>query len=219
MTAFRRILFTAALAGLLTGLAITAVQSLGVLPLILEAETYERAAAPGGSRSLAGTPWASPGRLALTATANVITAMGFGLALAAGFALAGRASAREGIVWGLGGFAAFSLAPALGLPPELPGTLAAPLAQRQWWWLLTALSTAGGLALLVFAGGRAWKLLGAALLALPHLIGAPHPLQGGGSAPAEMRRAFVFASLLSSALLWLVLGGLSGYFYRRLERA
>lgn len=228
--AFRRILFAAALAGLLTGLAATGVQSLRAIPLILEAETYERAAARGGPRPPAARPLDEPGRLALTALANAITAMGFGLILAAGLSLRGRSREaaaggaggpgwKEGLLWGLAGFAAFSLAPALGLPPEPPGALAAPLPQRQWWWLLTALSTAGGLALIAFARGAAWKLLGAALIALPHLVGAPHPAQPGGAAPAALQRAFAAASLLASALFWLVLGGLSGFFYQRLDRA
>ncbi|MEK6712296.1 MAG: CbtA family protein [Nitrospinota bacterium] len=219
MAAFRRILFTAALAGLLSGLALTAVQTLRVIPLILQAESYERAASPGGPRPPAQTPWADPGRLALTALANALAATGFGLALAAGFSLTGGASARVGVLWGLAGFAAFSLAPALGLPPELPGAQAAPLGQRQLWWLLTAAATAGGLGLLAFTEGIAWKLLAPALLALPHLIGAPHPAQPGGAAPAALQRAFAAASLLSSALLWLLLGGLSGFFYQRLGRA
>jgi len=219
MPVFRRILFTAALAGLLTGLAATAFHSQRVLPLIHQAETYERAA--GGERPEAARVLDDPGRLALTAVANVLTAMGFGLLLAAAFSLRGGAGIgwKEGLLWGLGGFASFSLAPALGLPPEPPGTLAAPLALRQMWWALAALSTAGGLALLVFAGGDAWKFLGAALLALPHLIGAPHPSGPGGPAPESLQRAFAAASLAASALLWLLLGGLTGFFYRRLARA
>lgn len=219
MAAFRRILFTAALAGLLTGLGVTAVQSWRVIPLILEAETYERAVSPGGQRPPAGTPWAAPRRLAFTALANSIAAMGFGLLLAAGFSLTGGASVGVGLLWGLAGFAAFSLAPALGLPPELPGTRAAALHHRQLWWLLTAALTAGGLALLVFAGGMGWKLLGGLLLALPHLAGAPRPLLHGGTAPLPLQHAFVAASLFSSALLWLVLGGLAGFIYQRLGRA
>ena len=219
MMAFRRVLFAAALAGVLTGAAVTAVHALRAIPLILQAESYEKAPSQGGQRPPAGTPWSDPGRLALTALANAVAATGFGLVLAAGFAARGGAGWKEGLLWGLGGFAAFSLAPSLGLPPELPGALAAPLAQRQGWWLLIALSTAGGLAMIAFARGAAWKLLGAALIALPHLIGAPHPAQPGGSAPAALQRAFVAASLLASALFWLLLGGLSGFFYQRLGRA
>ena len=40
---FRRIVFAAAAAGLLAGLIVSAIQSVGAIPLILKAETYENA--------------------------------------------------------------------------------------------------------------------------------------------------------------------------------
>src|ERR1700745_2045609 len=60
----------------------------------------------------------------------------------------GTVTWRTGLFWGLAGFATFTLAPGLGLPPELPGTEAAPLLQRQLWWVTTAAATGGGMALL-----------------------------------------------------------------------
>ena len=56
-------------------------------------------------------------------------------------------------------FAAFGLAPALGLPPELPGAFAASLRERQLWWLLAASGAAAGLLLLAFKRGAAFKAL------------------------------------------------------------
>ena len=41
---FRRIVFSACLAGLVAGLLITGIQQLQVTPIIVEAETYEPAA-------------------------------------------------------------------------------------------------------------------------------------------------------------------------------
>lgn len=214
---FRRTVFSAALAGLLGGLLVSGLQAVRVVPLILEAESYERAARtpvpPGG----AGEEEGAPSRTALTVLANVLTATGFALLLAAGFALRGGADARRGLLWGIGGFAAFSLAPALGLPPELPGDLAAPLAARQAWWWAAAGGTAAGLALIAFKPGAPWKLLGALLIALPHLAGAPQPPVHGGAAPEALRRAFALAALLTSALFWAALGGLAGFFFKRLE--
>src|SRR5258706_524177 len=55
---------------------------------------------------------------------------------------------HEGLVWGLAGFTVFTLAPGLGLPPQLPGVPAAPLLSRQIWWVLAALAAAGGLSLI-----------------------------------------------------------------------
>jgi predicted cobalt transporter CbtA len=54
VTVFRTILFSACFAGLVTGLAVTAVQQVGTVPLILKAEVYEQqqAATPSTHRSL-----------------------------------------------------------------------------------------------------------------------------------------------------------------------
>ena len=82
-------------------------------------------------------------RNAYTAAANVLTAIGFALLLAAIFALrsantGNSVSWHQGLMWGLAGFAVFTIAPGLGLPPELPGVPAAPLLSRQIWWVLAA---------------------------------------------------------------------------------
>src|SRR5262249_18446225 len=88
-------------------------------------------------------------RTAFTALADVLTGIAFGLLLTAAYALRGQAMDwRQGLFWGLAGFATFTLAPGLGLPPEVPGTESAPLLGRQVWWVATAVATAGGLALI-----------------------------------------------------------------------
>src|SRR5262245_24535562 len=77
----------------------------------------------------------SPWRAVLTTIATTLTSIGFALLLSGAFAVSGRAvDAGEGLLWGLAGFAAFALAPAFGLPPELPGSVAAELLPRQIWW-------------------------------------------------------------------------------------
>ncbi len=43
MSLFRTIVFVAAVAGGLSGLTLTALQHIGTVPLILQAETYEKA--------------------------------------------------------------------------------------------------------------------------------------------------------------------------------
>ncbi len=216
----RRVLFTALTAGMLAGLLVSVLQSLTVTPLILEAERYEHSAAAGG-QAAAWAPRDGAERVAYTVLADVLTGVGFAMLLAAGFALHGGAvDLRAGILWGLGGFAAFALAPALGLPPEPPGMTAAGLAARQGWWLATAAATAGGLALMVFAGAVVVKALGVAAIVAPHLIGAPHPGAAEATAlPAALPAEFVAASLVVSALFWIVLGGLSGWLYGRFDAA
>src|SRR6185312_2859502 len=98
---------------------------------------------------------------------------GFALLLTAGMALRGdEITWRDGLFWGLAGFIAFTVAPGLGLPPEIPGSEAAPLLARQLWWVATAGMAASALALLAFTRRKLTAIVAVALLALPHLYGA-----------------------------------------------
>ena len=226
---FRRVFATALIAGALCGLGISAVQELTTTPLILHAETFEksgRSALDSGIRfasrafahgdSAAGSPTGGLERALYTTLANVLTGVGFALLLAACFALAGRpVDGRTGVLWGIAGFATVNLAPAFGLPPEVPGTLAAELAARQGWWLLCAAATAAGLWAMALRGGAVWVALGIALLAAPHLIGAPQPERMGGAVPPELAAQFVAASLVTAAIFWCGLGWLSGALWKR----
>lgn len=231
----RRILLTALIAGTLAGLFTAALQRVKIIPLIAAAEVYETTAEHGAAAHdhdhgpAATTPqpqtveeWEPVGleRAAYTALADVLAGIGFGLILT-GFAAIARAGgleldARRGLLWGAAGFAVFALAPAAGLAPELPGMAAAGLAARQAWWLMTASATAAGLGLLVFASALALRIAGVVILILPHVIGAPMAPHAGSTVPAELAAEFVAASLTTTALFWLVLGGLSGWIYRRL---
>ena len=74
------------------------------------------------------------------------------------------------------------------------------------------------MALVFFPRRAPFKILGGALIVLPHLIGAPHPEVGLVSpVPEELVRAFIAASLGANALFWLVLGGLTGWLFPRLR--
>jgi cobalt transporter subunit CbtA len=209
-------------AGLLAGLLVSVVQATRVTPLILEAERYEAPAPPHSAHAVddaaAWVPRDGIERTVFTVVANLLVGVGFALLLAAAFALyGGPVDVRTGVLWGLAGFAAFALAPAFGLPPEPPGLAAADLAGRQAWWIGTAAATAAGLAVIAFASPPLAKALGVVAILVPHLIGAPHPeAAAAGSLPAELAARFVAASLVTSAVFWVVLGGLSGWLYRRL---
>lgn len=224
---FRRIFLTALLAGLAAGLIAAGAQRLRIIPLIHEAEIYEAAgaahAAYGDAAMAADEAWEPKDgfeRSAYTLLADLLAGVGFAFILTGAVALAGlggyEVDARRGLLWGLAGFAVFTLAPSLGLPPEVPGMAAADLAHRQIWWLATAFATAVGLGLVVFRSGIAWRVIGAAVLVLPHAVGAPHPQTHGGPVPPELAAQFVIASIATAGLFWLVLGGLSGWLYRRL---
>ncbi len=155
----------------------------------------------------------------LTVLFYTVVYVSYGLMLAAGFAVAetfGKAiTPVAGLLWGLAGFAAFQLTPALGLAPELPGAVAADLTQRQLWWLATALCTAGGLALLGYGRGIAAWGAAVLLLALPHVIGAPMLEGYAGMAPPELASAYAARSLAVGLSAWALLGVLTGKLWSR----
>jgi cobalt transporter subunit CbtA len=151
------------------------------------------------------------------AVSNIVTAIAFSLMLVAVFLLRGKTvDMNSGILWGAAGFAVFALAPALGLPPELPGMTAAALESRQVWWIGTVIATAIGIGFFTESKTILSKITALALLAAPHLIGAPHPFLFESNVPAELSAQFAVASLVTSAFFWFVLGGSSGYLYKRL---
>lgn len=162
----------------------------------------------------------SPWRPVLTWIATTLTSVGFALLLAGAYAVSGRnVDAREGLLWGLGGFAAFALAPAFGLPPELPGSVAAALLSRQIWWVGTAMATLAGLGLLLFVR-TSWVVpIAVALLIAPHVIGAPHPPDGAGVVPPELAASFAARSIGVNAVFWALLGLVTGALYNRFGRA
>ncbi len=145
--------------------------------------------------------------------------VGYAMVLVAGFGLASAwgkvITAREGILWGIAGFAAFQLAPAMGLAPELPGTVAADLTDRQVWWWGTTLATGAGLATLTYGRGFAAGLVGAALLVAPHAIGAPEIEGYYGSAPPEVAAAFSARVLGVALAVWALMGWVAGYLWSR----
>ena len=152
-----------------------------------------------------------------TLVSNIITAIAFSLMLVSVYLLRGKPiNYVSGLLWGAVGFAVFSGSPALGLPPELPGMTAAELESRQVWWVGTVIATATGIGLLIESKTILLKFIAAVLIAVPHIIGAPHPHVFESNVPAELSAQFAVASLLTSVFFWMVLGAVSGYFYQKL---
>ncbi len=154
-----------------------------------------------------------------TLAANLVVAVAYGLLFAAALTLYGKpVNLLQGLAWGAAGFFSFSLAPALGLPPELPGAAAADLVARQAWWLSTAFASCLGLAAIAFVRAWFWRIGGLLLVVAPHIVGAPQPVTGAvGLAPPELASHFAVVSLFTGAVLWAVIGGLSARFFGHLE--
>lgn len=236
MTLFQRLFFAVLLAGLISGAAMAALQQWRVVPLILAAETYENVATAGGNSDTEShvssetahehgdeewMPADGLERSLFTVAATIFAALGFAFVLSAGSVLTGfEVTARNGVIWGLAGFAVFQLAPALGLAPELPGMPAADLVARQIWWWGTALATAT--AIFGIARFRNWPAVaaGIVLIALPHLIGAPQLIgEHESGVPAHLATEFAATTLFVGFAFWMMLGPLYGYFVERLARS
>lgn len=225
---FIRVFSSAALAGLAAGVLASLLTIFLVVPLILEGELFESGllthfitTESGSIETLSQSVSlaADPARHITTLALSLVTYTGFALLMVVGFALAERFSdhqinARTGLIWGIAGFAAVQLAPAAGLPPELPGTVAADLVSRQVWWLLTVALSVTGIALIAF-GGLTRALLGILLIVIPHAIGAPHIDTYFGIAPPELAALYASRTIAVAAASWVLLGTLAGWFWSR----
>ena len=226
----RGIVLSALVAGLAASLVLTAVQRFEVVPIILEAESYEMAA-PGGhaaghahdaahdaAHDSAWAPEDGIERTLWTALANAGVGIGFALLLCAAYAWRGGVEPREGVLWGIAGFVVFFVNPSFGLQPEIPGAAAADLGARQLWWIGAVACTAVGVWLVAFGRRAGTTLAGGLLCLLPHVIGAPQPGMSDGGAPLELAHAFVGASYLANGIFWMVLGAASAYAFTRFTR-
>jgi cobalt transporter subunit CbtA len=233
-------LFSSALfAGVAAGLIAVLLQFWLVTPLLLDGEEYETGnkshfdgaltmqdgAQDHGSHDQSAAEDADDGpatmfaRHAKTLAVNLVTFTGFGLILVAGFALATSfghtVNLQKGMIWGMLGFVALQLAPAAGLAPELPGTPAADVVARQYWWAGTVIASVIGIALIAFGKSITFAAIGVALLAVPHVIGAPMLPYYAGMAPPELSALFATRTLFVAMIGWVTLGAVAGLFWDR----
>ncbi len=225
-----RVLTVGLLAGFLAGLAIAMLQQVTTTPLILVAESYETSGAmqpaagepkahQHGDHAAHGGSWKPEDglpRFFYTSIATIATAVGISFLLMAGMLFAGGPiDERRSLAWAVAGFVAAGLGPAAGLAPELPGSAAGDLIGRQVWWIGTAVAT--GLALWMFlrTDNLLARLASIAVLAAPHVIGAPHPHAFESRVPAELAAQFAALSLVVQALLWTFAGLAVGLLWPR----
>lgn len=228
---FRSAVSAALVAGVLSGLMMTALQQWWCAGVIAEAERYEQVAprartkheilaAQARSAHEQASEWTLQGpvqRLSATAVANSALGVGFALLISAVIVLRGSGVGRHcWLGFSLAGYTVFFVAPSIGLPPELPGIDAGPVGARQIWWVTTTLMTMAGLWLVT--ARRSWPVCLAAcgLIVLPHLVGAPVQLaEITDGPPRQLQAFFVIASTAVNAVFWLALGMLTCFFHNR----
>ena len=79
----------------------------------------------------------------------------------------------------------------------------------------SALATAVGLFLALRVATLPTIAGGVVLIAIPHVIGAPHPETFTSQVPAELAGQFAAASLVVHALTWVLTGSIAGFVWSR----
>ncbi|MEP7172892.1 MAG: CbtA family protein [Aestuariivirga sp.] len=224
-----RLVLAALIAGMAAGFIYGGVQHVRTTPLILAAEVYETA--PAHDHAEAATDPAAPAQTAITPApaheheqeewgpadgwqrtlsttlASVITGAGFALLLAGISLLTGvPITPQNGLIWGICGFLAVTVAPGVGLAPELPGMPAGDLVSRQIWWVATIIASGIGIFLISTKRELIWLAVAVVLIALPHIIGAPQPLTHETAVPAGLAASFAANTIAASAVLWSLIG-------------
>lgn len=218
-----RIVLAALIAGMAAGIIMAGIQHVRITPIILAAEVYEKAAeaaAPAETTTQDATtmtmthdhasewePADGWQRTLLTTLASVIAGAGFALALAGISLLTGIAiTPANGLIWGVCGFLAVTVATGAGLPPALPGMPEVDLIGRQEWWVGTIVATGIGLYLIAIRREFKFIALAIALIALPHLIGAPQPASHETTVPAGLAAEFASNTVAAAAVFWSLIG-------------
>jgi cobalt transporter subunit CbtA len=221
-----RLVLAALIAGMAAGFIYGGVQHVQTTPLILAAEIYETA--PAHNHAAAATDPAAPAdaaapaheheaeewapadgwqRTLSTTLSSVITGAGFAVLLAGVSLLTGfPITPKNGLIWGICGFLAVTVAPSAGLAPELPGMPAGDLVSRQVWWVATIIASGVGLFLIARRRELHWLAAAVFLIALPHIIGAPQPLSHETAVPAGLAASFAAKTIAASAVLWSLIG-------------
>ena len=218
-----RLVLAALIAGMAAGFVYGGVQHVQTTPLILAAEVYETApahdhAAAATDPAVTSAPapeheaeeWAPADgwqRTLSTTVSSMITGAGFALLLAGVSLLTGLPiTPKNGLIWGICSFLAATVAPGAGLAPELPGMPTADLVSRQVWWVATIAATGAAIFLIATKRELIWLATAVALIALPHIIGAPQPLTHETAVPAGLAASFAANTIAASAVLWSLIG-------------
>jgi cobalt transporter subunit CbtA len=190
-----KIILSTIIAGLLAGLVLAILQYVRLEGLIVTAETFEHGGEPAIRNLL--TRIAPP----------LLTGAGFAILMLGVSMLSNIAITKQnGLVWGMCGFIAVSLAPAIGLPPQLPGMPEIDLHTRQIWWLATILVTAFAIYLWVKAKDFRWQIAAVMIAIAPQFFAPHHTANTESNLPASLVAEFVSSSLAANLAMWLAIG-------------
>jgi cobalt transporter subunit CbtA len=250
---FRNIVFSSILVGIIVGSLYGLFQQFQINTIIYAAEAYEvsdakeqvavQADAHIDSDNEAahshdhgdGTGWSPANsfeRITATLIANIMTAITFSLFMMSVMSFHNlksdkpNLSWKTGLLWGGALMLSIFVAPSLlGLHPEIPGTLAETIGQRQVWWISSTVATALGL-LLLYYGTAAFKFAGGILLILPQVMGAPtlqtHSYANTDPVAVEamnqLSSQFVTMTTIGMTIFCLLIGALCGFASTRFVR-
>jgi predicted cobalt transporter CbtA len=88
---------------------------------------------------------------------------------------------------------------------------------RQAWWVATVAATGLGLYLIATRRTLLPIALAVALIALPHLVGAPQPSSQETAVPAGLAAAFASSTLAAAAVFWSLIAVFLTYALKRFE--
>ena len=220
-----RTILAALLAGMLAGLIMSGIQYARLTPLIVAAEKFEKPEAacvenmPGMKVCDDNAFDKIAETINRTGLTSIVAGAGFALLLAGISLISGLPiTPQNGLIWGICGFLAVSLAPAAGLPPELPGMPIADLNARQIWWVFTVIATGLGIWLIATKPFPWAALVAIAVIALPHLFGAPQAASHESDVPAALAATFAANSLSANAIMWALIGVFLGHAFAYTER-
>jgi cobalt transporter subunit CbtA len=206
---------------IIAGGLLSAYHAFFITPIIVGSEVYEVAEPVSHHQTEEEDAWAPEDgieRHSWNFASNFLLCFAYALILLSAMSIKTSVNTIKGVFWGGAAYLTIFVAPALGLPPEIPGMEAAHLEGRQAWWLLTVILTAISLWLIAFQS-NVFKVLGIILLIVPHVLGAPQPELHGfaNTEPAAVEALtrlwydFILQTSIANALLWVIIGALSGY--------
>ncbi len=225
-----KIILSTLVAGLLAGFVMAGIQHARLTPLILAAEVFESPESEAIAEANKPCVETMPGmkmcandghehthedwqpadgwqRTLSTTTASLLMGGGFAvLMVGISMLLNIPITKQNGLIWGICGFLAVTLAPAVGLPPELPGMPAADLHTRQIWWAATILASGVAIYFWLFAKDHWWRIAAVIIAVAPQFFVPINEGETESKVPATLAAEFVSSSLAANLILWLAIG-------------